>query len=75
MGSTEVFVFGSAATGDFRRDSDVDMAVAGLPAHLHVKAGSKASDILGRPVDLVDLDDPTAIVLYLRASGDLVRVG
>ncbi len=74
MGATEVFVFGSAAKGELRPDSDVDMAVSGLPASVYFSAVSRASDILGRPVDLVDLDDATPIVRYLRASGELVCV-
>ena len=31
-------------------------------------------EILGRPVDLVDLDDPTPLVDYLLDSGELARV-
>jgi hypothetical protein len=50
------------------------MAVAGLPSQVYFSAVSKASDLLGRPVDLVDLDDPTPLVGYLLGSGELVRV-
>ena len=74
LGATEVFVLGSAAKGELRPDSDVDMAVSGLPASVYFSAVSRASDILGRPVDLVDLDDATPIVRYLRASGELICV-
>lgn len=75
MGATEVYVFGSAAKGELRPDSDVDMAVSGLPEEVYFAAVSRASDIFGRPVDLVDLDDATPLVRYLQASGDLIRVG
>lgn len=75
MGATEVFVFGSAAKGALRPDSDIDLAASGLPARVYFSAVSKASDLLGRPVDLVDLDDPTPLVRYLIESGELVRVG
>jgi len=34
-----------------------------------------ASDLLGGPVDLVDLDEENPLGRYLSASGDLVRVG
>ena len=74
MGATDVVLFGSASKGSLRPDSDVDMAVTGLPAGVYFSAVSKASDILGRPLDLVDLDDPTPIVRFLRESGELVRV-
>lgn len=74
MGATQVFVFGSATKEGLQPDSDIDMAVRGLPAAVYFSAISKASDLLGRPVDLVDLDDPTPVVRYLLGSGELVRV-
>ena len=75
MGATNVFVFGSAAKGGLRSDSDIDLATTGLPSRVYFSAVSRASDLLGRPVDLVDLDDPTPIARYLVDSGELVRVG
>ena len=75
MGASQVFVFGSMTRGELRRDSDIDMAVSGLPAKVYFSAASRASDILGRPVDLLDLDDDTPLVRHLIASGELVRVG
>jgi hypothetical protein len=42
---------------------------------VYFSAVSQASDLLGRPIDLVDLGDDTPLVRYLLASGDLVRVG
>ncbi len=74
MGATQVFVFGSAAKGRLRPASDIDMAVRGLPCQVYFSAVSKALDLLGRPVDLVDLDDPTPLVGYLLSSGELVSV-
>ena len=59
---------------ELRPGSDIDMAVRGLPPSVYFSAISKAADLLGRPVDLVDLDDPTPIVRYLLGSGELVRV-
>lgn len=73
MRATEVFVFGSATKGGLRPGSDIDMAVRGLPPPVYFSAISKAANLLGRPVDLVDLDDPTPIVRYLLGSGGLVR--
>jgi predicted nucleotidyltransferase len=75
MGASQVFVFGSLVKGELRPDSDIDMAVAGLPAKFYFSAVSRASDLLGRPVDLLDLDDDTPLVRYLLGSGELVRVG
>jgi predicted nucleotidyltransferase len=74
MGATQVFVFGSATKGGLRPDSDIDMAVSGLPSKIYFSAISRVSDLLGRPVDLVDLDDSTPLVRHLLVSGELVRV-
>lgn len=74
MGAAQVFVFGSAATGRLRPESDVDLAVSGLPSELYFSAASRTSDLFKRPVDLVDLDDPTPLTRYLLSSGELVRV-
>jgi predicted nucleotidyltransferase len=74
FGATEVYVFGSAAHGSLRADSDVDLAVSGLPPAVFFRAASKAADALNRPADLIDLDDDSAVVKYLRTSGELVRV-
>ena len=75
MGASQVFVFGSVTKGMLRPDSDIDMAVHGLPPSVYFSAVSKASNIVARPVDLVDLDDDTPLVRYLLSSGELVRVG
>ena len=75
LGASQVFVFGSAVNGQLRPDSDIDMAVSGLPPRVYFSAISQASDLIGRPVDLVDLDDDSGLVRYLRASGELIRVG
>jgi predicted nucleotidyltransferase len=75
LGASGVFVFGSAVRGELRSDSDIDMAVSGLPPRVYFSAVSLASDLVGRPVDLVDLDDESRLVRYLRGSGELIRVG
>jgi predicted nucleotidyltransferase len=75
MGASQVFVFGSFVRGELRPDSDIDIAVSGLPAKVYFSAASKASDVLGRPVDLLDLDEDTPLVRHLLGSGELVRVG
>ena len=75
LGATEVYVFGSAAKGEPQAGSDLDLAVSGLPPQVYFSAVSKASDLLGRPVDLVDLNDDTPRVRYLLRSGELIRVG
>ena len=70
-----MFIFGSAVSDELRPGSDIDMAVSGLPPQVYFSAVSQATDLVGRPVDLVDLDDETPLVRYLRDSGELVGVG
>lgn len=74
-GAREVYLFGSAAKGTLREDSDVDLAVSGLPPQVFFNAMGRAGDILGRPVDLVDLDEANPFTRYLREEGELQRVG
>jgi predicted nucleotidyltransferase len=74
-GAREVYVFGSARTGKLRPHSDVDMAVSGLPPEVFFRAMAAAHDALGRPLDLVDLDDDNDFTRYLKEEGELQRVG
>ena len=55
--------------------SDVDMAVSGLPPEVFFRAMAAAHDALGRPLDLVDLDEDNPFTQYLKSKGELLRVG
>jgi predicted nucleotidyltransferase len=74
-GAKEVYIFGSASKGNMRPNSDVDMAVSGLPPEVFFRAMAAAHDALGRPLDLVDLDEDNTFTQYLKAKGELLRVG
>jgi len=53
-GARQVTLFGSLARGDFGEDSDIDLVVDGLPAHLLFAAGAEAERLAGDiAVDLV----------------------
>ena len=39
------------------------------------RVGARVSDLLGRSVDLIDLDISTPFTRYLREENELVRVG
>jgi predicted nucleotidyltransferase len=75
VGAKEVYVFGSASKGKMRPNSDVDLAVSGLPPEVFFRAMGLASRALGRQVDLVDLDEDNPFTEYLKHHQELVRVG
>jgi predicted nucleotidyltransferase len=74
-GAREVYVFGSVASGKMREDSDIDIAVSGLPPEKFFQAMGDAADALQRPLDLVDIDEVNPFTRYLREEGELRRVG
>jgi predicted nucleotidyltransferase len=73
-GAQEVYLFGSATVGTISEYSDIDLAVAGLPPEKFFYAMGKAHRIIGRPLDLIDLDVTTPFTDYLKKKGKLVRV-
>lgn len=73
-GATEVFVFGSLVHGEARPDSDLDIAVRGLPPEKFFRTMSEISFAISRPFDLVDLDEQNPFTEYLEQAGELLRV-
>jgi len=73
-GAREVYLFGSAIRGKLRDDSDIDLAVSGLPPERFFRAMSEASRIVRRSLDLVDLDEENPFTRYLKEEGELERV-
>ena len=57
FGATRVLLFGSLARGRFLPDSDIDLAVAGLPAAAFFPALAQASKLSEFPIDLKPLED------------------
>jgi len=74
-GAQEVYLFGSAIRGISHPESDIDLAVSGLPPERFFPAMMRAADVLGRPLDLVDLDEVNPFTKYLKEEGELLRVG
>ncbi|MDE3100335.1 MAG: nucleotidyltransferase domain-containing protein [Verrucomicrobiota bacterium] len=74
-GAREIYVFGSAARGTGDAASDLDLAVSGLPPSVFYRMSARISDLIGRSVDLIDLDISTPFTRYLRTENELVRVG
>ena len=74
-GAREVYLFGLGARGKMREDSDIDLAVSGLPPEKFFHAMGNAGDILRRPFDLVDLDEINPFTRYLKEEKELQSVG
>ena len=73
-GAREVYLFGSAASGTLRENSDIDLAVIGLPSENFFRAMGEAASVLQRPLDLIDLDEENLFTSYLKKKGKLQRV-
>ena len=74
-GATEVYLFGSARSGDFDLEhSDIDLAVRGIAPKDFYGAVGETMCSLGREVDVIDLDAETAFGKYLTEHGELARV-
>ena len=73
-GAKEIFLFGSAARGNDRPESDLDLAVRGLPPERFFAAMSAITFAISRPFDLVDLDEKDPFTSYLEMEGELLRV-
>ena len=71
FGARRVMVTGSLARGDFRRDSDIDLAVEGLSDAQFFAASAEAQRIAGDlPVDVVPIEAGSDAYLQdLRAIG------
>lgn len=74
FGATDVYLFGSVAKGTNKEHSDIDLAVSGLPPRVFFKAMGTALNVMKREFDLIDLDEKTPFVDYLKSHGELQRV-
>src|SRR5688572_12040216 len=68
-GAEAVYLFGSLAEGTFRPDSDIDLAVTGLPPDQFFQAMGQTLFILPCPLDLIDLDVDTPFTHDLKQKG------
>lgn len=73
-GCTEVYLFGSQATGLAHAKSDVDFGVKGLPPKLFFRMHSDLEEALKIPVDLVDFDYQPDFFELLQRIGELRKI-
>jgi uncharacterized protein len=68
-GATKVVLFGSLLDESFYEQSDMDLAVWGLPENLYFKAVAQLQGIAGFEVDLVEAQDAMPYVAEAIAQG------
>lgn len=73
-GCSEIFLFGSGATGKVRDESDIDIAIRGCPKGRFFQVLGRLIWELNRPVDLINLDAQDAFAQYLQKEGALLRI-
>jgi len=73
-GAQEVYLFGSLAKGTITENSDVDLAVKGLPDDVFFSAVAQASRVLSVPLDVMTYDGNAALVKLLAMRGEMRRV-
>lgn len=74
IGCSEIYLFGSLASGDATESSDIDIAVRGIPAEKFFYIYGQLMFRLSHEVDLVDLDLQEEFGNELQRSGSLKRV-
>ncbi len=74
-GCSQVFLFGSLASGKVREGSDIDLAVRGCPQGSFFHLLGRLLLELDHSVDLVSLDRPDPFARYLETQGGLLQVG
>jgi predicted nucleotidyltransferase len=74
-GCTDIFLFGSLATGEIKDQSDIDLAIRGCPKGEFFHLLGRLLLELDYPVDLVNLDRQDAFARYLEEEGELLQIG
>ena len=72
-GCKDVFIFGSIAEGKHHIKSDIDLAISGCPNDMFFKLYGKLMMELKHPIDLVDLDEDSTFVNFLKQNGSLIH--
>jgi len=74
-GCTEIYLFGSFADGSYNKNSDIDIAVKGLPKSQFFKLGGRLMMELTHKFDLIDIDNENSrFAKHILRKGGLLRV-
>lgn len=74
-GCSEVYLFGSQATGRANANSDIDLGVRGLSSVSIFGLHYDLEQALRTKVDLVDFDHQTDFFNLLQKVGELKKIG
>ena len=73
-GCREIYIFGSLIEGTFTEESDIDLAVIGLPKENFFTAYGQLLEQLNRGVDLIGLDYDNDFSKRIKQTRKLERV-
>ena len=73
-GASEVYLFGSHARGEAGPESDLDLAIRGMPPEHFFRAVGEVCAMLSISADVIDLDESGPALDYLKKHGDFLRV-
>lgn len=71
---SEVYVFGSVATGDIHEESDIDFGIRGYPKEKFFHIYGRLLSELEHGIDLIDFDTQAEFFSLLSRTGELKRV-
>lgn len=74
-GCSEIYLFGSQATGRAHEGSDVDLGVKGVPPAIFFRTHFELENALNMKVDLVDFDYENSFYEMLNSIGELKKIG
>ena len=72
--SKEIYIFGSLVHGEFNKESDIDIAITGIPGETFFIVWSKLYMNLNHKVDLINLDKGDRFSKFLLNEGLLAHV-
>ncbi len=74
-GCSEVYIFGSLTDKNFNAESDIDIAVKGMPKELFFQIGGRLMIELDHRFDLIEIDNPNSrFAKHIINNGELIRV-
>jgi predicted nucleotidyltransferase len=74
QGCTAVYLFGSLATGNAGKDSDIDIGIKGLPPQKYFSVCSALDRQTSHNIDVVDFDENQEFYEVLNSLGEVVDV-